>query len=133
MSETIAHTRLVKLIVEWLSAEYTSVQGLSLFCDCPTVVLTEKPAPIEGFFPDICAITTPQTITVIGEAKTLWDLETKRSFNQFLAFFRFLAVRPGPVFVVAVPWQGIATAKNLLRAAQTKTNADGVDLKFLVG
>jgi hypothetical protein len=132
MSETLAHTHLVRIIIDWLSANYPPVPGFCLFCDCPTVVATEKPASIDGFYPDVYVLTTPPILTVIGEAKTLPDLESTRSFNQFLAFLRFLAVRPAPRLVVAVPWQAVATAKNLIKTAQRETDAGHVIATFLV-
>src|SRR5438093_9754631 len=107
MGETIVHTRLVAVIVNWVRAKYHATPGLCLFCDCPTVHQSEKPYPIEGFFPDVCAISTPPRFTLIGEAKTLPDLESARSYLQLLAFLRFLAARPSPVLVVATPWHAI--------------------------
>src|SRR5437667_12642152 len=100
MSETLTHTGLVELLVAWLQAEYTAMPGVCLFCDCPVVLSTEKPAAIEGFYPDACLITTPPKVTVLGEAKTLPDLESARSLQQLTAFFRFLHVRPKPLLVM---------------------------------
>ena len=131
MSETLAHTRLVGVIVRWLKAEYPATPGLCLFCDCPPVLETEKPAPIEGFFPDVCAMCTPPALTLIGEAKTAPDLESPRSYRQFLAFLRFLAARPKPTLVVATPWQATATAKNIVKQAQRESRTKRVKLRFL--
>jgi hypothetical protein len=131
VSETIAHTRLVAVIVTWLRAEYSTTSGLCLFCDCPPVVETEKPSPIEGFFPDVCAVTTPPALTLIGEAKAALDLETQRSYKQFLAFLRFLVARPKPTLVVATPWQATAAAKNIVKSAQRQSHTKAVRLRFL--
>lgn len=131
MSETLAHTRLVGVIVRWLRVEYAAVPGLCLFCDCPPVLETEKPAPIEGFFPDVCALCTPPALTLIGEAKTTPDLESPRSYRQFMAFLRFLAARPKPTLVLATPWQATATAKNVIKQAQRESHTSTVTLRFL--
>lgn len=131
MSETLAHTRLVGVIVTWVKAQYPTTPGLCLFCDCPPVLETEKPFPIEGFFPDVCAISTPPALTLIGEAKTLPDLESQRSYNQFLAFLRFLVARPKPTLVVATPWQATATAGNIIKLAQRESCTKAVQLRFL--
>jgi hypothetical protein len=92
---------------------------------------TEKPSPIEGFFPDVCAISTPPALTLIGEAKTVPDLESQRSYKQFLAFLRFLVARPKPTLVVATPWQATATARNMLTLAQRESRTKAVQLRFL--
>jgi hypothetical protein len=131
MSETILHTRLVAVIVEWVRVQYSAKPGLSLFCDSPTVLLTEKPSPIEGFFPDVYAATTPCTFTLIGEAKTIPDLESARSFNQIVAFLQFLLPRPQPILVMAIPWQATATAKNIVALAKREANAEAVQTHFL--
>jgi hypothetical protein len=131
VSETIAHTRLVGVIITWLRVQYPTTSGLCLFCDCPPVLETEKPSPIEGFFPDVCAISTPPALTLIGEAKTALDLETQRSYKQFLAFLRFLVARPKPTLVVATPWQATATARSIIKRAQRESHAKAVQLRFL--
>jgi len=131
MSESIAHTRLVGVIVNWVKAKYSATPGLCLFCDCPPVLETEKPSPIEGFFPDVCAVTTPPALTLLGEAKTSTDLESPRSFNQLLAFFRFLAARPQPTLVIATPWQAIVTAKHIVVLARRESGVNGVQVRYL--
>ena len=131
MSETLAHTRLVGMIVKWVQAQYSATPGLCLFCDCPPVLETEKPSPIEGFFPDVCAVSTPPAFTLIGEAKTVPDLESQRSYKQFLAFLRFLAARPNSILVIATPWQATAAARNIITLAQRESRTEIVQLRFL--
>ena len=131
MSETIAHTRLVGIVFDWVNVKYSATPGFCLFCDSPTIYESEKPSPIEGFFPDICALSTPPEITVLGEAKTLPDLESPRSYRQFLAFLRFLAVRPRPALVVATPWQATVTAKSIIAKAKREAHVTVVPVQFL--
>jgi hypothetical protein len=121
----------VGVIVKWVKTQYPATPGLCLFCDCPPVLETEKPYPIEGLFPDVCAISTPAALTLIGEAKTVPDLESQRSYKQFLAFLRFLAARPKPILVVATPWQATASAKHIIRLAQRESRTKAVQLRFL--
>ena len=74
---------------------------------------------------------TPPALTLIGEAKTAPDLESQRSYKQFLAFLLFLAARPKPTLVVATPWQATATAKNIIKQAQRESRTKRVQLRFL--
>jgi hypothetical protein len=74
---------------------------------------------------------TPPALTLVGEAKTVPDLESPRSYKQFLAFLRFLAARPKPTLVVATPWQATATAKNVIKQAQRESRTKKVQLRFL--
>ncbi len=131
MSETITHTRLVAVIVEWIKAEHEKTPGFCLFCDSPTVLVTEKPSFIEGFFPDVYGATTPPAVTLLGEAKTLPDLESVRSYRQLAAFFRFLQIQPQPTLILATPWRATATAKRIVSKARQESNADRVSVLFL--
>lgn len=131
MSETLAHTRLVGVIVTWAKTKYLSTPGMCFFCDSPTVLESEKPSPVEGFYPDICVMSTPPAVTMLGEAKTLPDLESARSYQQFLAFLRFLAARPKPTLVIATPWQATATARNIIARAKRESHAKAVPVHFL--
>jgi hypothetical protein len=131
MSETIEHTRLVGIVFNWVSIKYSATPGFCLFCDCPTIYASEKPSPIEGFFPDICALCTPPKVTILGEAKTLPDLESPRSYQQFLAFLRFLAARPRPALIVATPWQATVTAKGIIAQAKRESQVQVVPVQFL--
>ena len=131
MSETLAHTQLVGLVLRWIKSTHSETPGFCIFCDCPSILETEKPSAIEGFFPDICALSTPPAVTVLGEAKTLPDLESSRSYKQFLAFLRFLAARPEPHLVLATPWQAVKTAKCIIAQAKRETKSELVTIHFL--
>ena len=131
MSESMAHTRLVGVIVDWVKVKHSATKGLCLYCDCPPVLETEKPNPIDGFFPDVCAVTTPPEMTLLGEAKTTQDLESLRSYNQILAFLRFLSVRPCPMLIIATPWRATATAKHIIVLAKREACITNVDVQFL--
>jgi hypothetical protein len=76
-------------------------------------------------------MSTPPALTLIGEAKTLPDLESQRSYKQFLAFLRFLEARPKPILIVATPWQATATARNIITRAQHESRTRAVQLRFL--
>ena len=46
----------------------------------------ERPPKLAGFMPDVYATDVPTTKTLVGEAKTAADLETKHSRAQISAF-----------------------------------------------
>lgn len=131
MGETLLHTRLVSIIVNWVARQHPTTPGFCLYCDNQTVLQTEKPPPIDGFYSDVYAVTTPPAITLLGEAKTIPDIDSERSFNQLVAFLRFLSVRPGPTLIMATPWQARPTAKNLVRLAKPRAGATDVPVVYL--
>ena len=79
MSESLAHIRLVAAIVRWVQINHVGVRGFCLYCDAPIVLKTEKPPPIDGYYSDVYAVTTPPAVTVLGEAKTIPDIDSERS------------------------------------------------------
>jgi len=131
VSETISHTRLVEAILNWVDSRLLNIPGVCLYCDCPPVRVTEKPPSIDTYYPDVSVATVPGILTIVGEAKTITDLETARSYRQLVAFLRFLRVQPGPQFVMATPWQAGVTAKNLVRLAKREADAISVPVTFL--
>ncbi|HEV7511425.1 MAG TPA: hypothetical protein VGO27_06980 [Candidatus Acidoferrum sp.] len=131
MSETLQHTQLVSVILRWIHNKHMLTPGFLLYCDSPTALNTEKPPNVDGFYADVYGVTSPPLITVLGEAKTIPDIDSERSFRQICAFLSFLSVRPDPTFVFAIPWQAKATAKNLVRLASKKVTAAGVATVYL--
>lgn len=131
MSETLQHTNLVAAIVRWVQATHSTAPALCLYCDSPTVLTTEKPPRIDGFYPDFYAATTPPTITILGEAKTIPDIDSERSFNQLCAFLSFLSASPNPTLVFATPWQAKSTAKNIILRATRAIGSHGVPITYL--
>lgn len=75
----------------------------------------ERPPKVSGFTPDVYATDVPTTMTLIGEAKTAADLDTKHSHAQIAAFLQYLAHTPGGLFVLAVPVSVKPRARWVLR------------------
>lgn len=125
MAESLVHLHLVGRIVSYVRAEYQAYQ-LAVFHDLPNLLGAEKPPRIGGFVPDVFAIDAPPSITILGEAKTVEDLETEHSREQLAAFLTFLRLQPSGILVVAVPWQAQARAKNLVAQLQRQLQCAGV-------
>lgn len=96
--------------------------------DLPGRVGCDKPPKIGSYRPDVYAIDAPVTRTVVGEAKTQFDLETDHSTGQFTAFLRYLRLQPNPTLIVAVPWQAKATARTRLQSIRSQTDAQVVEI-----
>jgi hypothetical protein len=125
MAESLVHLQLVARIVSHIRDEYQAYQ-LAVFHDLPNLIGAEKPPRIGGFVPDVFAIDAPPSITILGEAKTVEDLETEHSLKQLTAFLAFLRLQPSGILVVAVPWQAQARAKNLVARLQQELQCKDV-------
>jgi hypothetical protein len=108
MSDSAQHLALVNSILALVKKDFPLTKFVVL-SDLPGSF--DKPPRINGFVPDVFAEDAPRTAVVIGEAKTVQDLQTNHSRLQIAAFLRFLAAQQNGVFVLAVPWPAIATAQ----------------------
>lgn len=125
MSETVEHRRLIERILDYVADHYASLGALVVLDDRSGVV-GEKPPIIERYTPDVYAYDTPNSMTIIGEAKTFADLRTERSSRQLTAFFRFLRFQPNGCLLLAVPWGVSRDARQIVTRTQIEASAQGV-------
>ncbi len=133
MAESLVHQRLVEQIVSYLQAEYEPLYQLAIFHDLPAFIGAEKPPRIGGFVPDVYAVDAPRSITILGEAKTEYDLATDHSHRQLSAYFTFLRLQPCGVLVLAVPWQAKARSLNLVKRLQQTLECSMVRTAVITG
>jgi hypothetical protein len=111
MSDSAQHLALVDSILLLVRRDFPLTRFVVL-SDLPGSI--DKPPRINGFVPDVFAEDAPRTAVVIGEAKTIQDLQTSHSRLQIAAFLRYLAAQQNGVFVLAVPWPAKATARQIV-------------------
>jgi hypothetical protein len=111
MSDSAQHLALVNSILALVRRDF-SPRKFVVLSDLPGSL--DKPPRINGFVPDVFAEDAPRTAVVVGEAKTIQDLQTAHSRLQIAAFLRFLAAQQNGIFVLAVPWPAIATARQIV-------------------
>ena len=112
MSESLCHIELVKRVLNYVK----TVVDPS-FHDLIEVdnSVSSKPSRIVGnYIPDVYFFYDKRLI--LGEAKTLDDFDRRHSQEQFAAYLKECSsyVEHG-MFVIAVPWTLVNTAKNLFR------------------
>jgi len=103
MPESARHARLVEAIIPHAEHRLGKFTDIMLREDAVRPRRGERPPNVSGFIPDVFATDVPTTMTLIGEAKTAADLDTKHSRAQIAAFLEYLAHTPGGLFVLAVP------------------------------
>lgn len=133
MAESLQHLKLVRAILSYISREHQEVSYLATLHDLPGLIRGEKPPRISGFAPDVYAMDAPRTVTIIGEAKTLRDLETDRSRWQIRAFIKYLKDKQRGVFVLAVPWQAVPRARGIVRGLAHDVESPSTELVVLDG
>lgn len=100
--ESATHLRLVERLIEHVRTVHRPERGLLILADHHSFG-SDRPRTVDGYTPDVFASDLPVTFEVLGEAKTLPDLQTPRSSRQIRAFLDHLAVRPNATFYLFVP------------------------------
>lgn len=124
MPESARHARLVDAIVAHAEHHLGRIADIVVREDAVRPRRGERPPNLAGFTPDVYATDVPTTTTLIGEAKTKADLETKHSRAQIAAFLKYLAHTPGSLFVLAVPVDVKPRARWVLKELGRPLGAD---------
>ena len=131
MPESQVHATLVGLLLQSLAERHGANLGLCIYCDTAAAHREDKPRPINGFVPDVLAVTVPPSFTIIGEAKRHRDLDTPHSRSQLRAFLRYLRYSPDPHLMLAVPVTAHASAFGLMQRLQWDEGAANVDVEIV--
>jgi hypothetical protein len=130
LGETEVHLALVRTLVRYATWRLREFRATAVFADLPSVSRRDKPPRIGGFVPDVYASDVPTTFSLLGEAKSLEDLETTHTALQLAAFCRHARFCNGAV-VVAVPTVAVATARALLRRCAVSVDAASLELSII--
>lgn len=103
---------------------------LLLFADVPGASSDSKPPQLYGFVPDVY-VARPRYI--IGEAKTMKDLDTRHSQDQIASFLRYLTTQENGLFILAVPLHAWNYGKSVIRHLKSKTEAREVQTLCIYG
>lgn len=118
MAESELHAVLVQRIANYFA---TRSPDYLLFVDGRASNGLMVPPSIEAVRPDVFGRDNKTKVAVIGEAKTLNDIENPHTEFQLLTYFRYLADEGGGICCLAVPWKGLDTmyflAKKMRRIA----------------
>ena len=98
------HANLVAILHSYISDRFCEGRKERVLTDSVGSQSTHRPPPIEGYVPDAYVMLDEQGRVVIGEAKSMGDLENSHTKAQVTAFLRRCGMADGSAFVLAVPW-----------------------------
>lgn len=133
MAESITHIRLVEEMVHWIAKAYLNGDKGFLLIDHPDFSSGNKPPKINGYVPDVFTAKTPSNLIIIGEAKTIYDVERPHSEEQIKAFLKYCMNYEKSVFVVAAPWQMSRFVKTFIKRLQDQTGSSMVRVNVIEG
>jgi len=133
MAESSAHIRLVEEMVNWIAKKYLNGERAYLLIDHPDSHTNNKPPNINGYVPDVFSSIAPPGCLIIGEAKTINDVERIHTEEQIKAFLRHCRNYENAIFVFAVPWQMSRFAKAFIKRLQGQTESSIVEVNVIEG
>ena len=113
MAESLQHQGLVTRAVNAIFASLGEHQLTELLVDAPDKIYGSPPT-IYGHRPDLYAST--HHLTVIGEAKPPWDVESARTEFQLGAFTRYVEADTSRHLILAIHWVSTATISSVVRS-----------------
>ena len=122
---------MVALLHSYIADRFCEGQGERVFIDSVSSESRTRPPSIEGYVPDAYVMLNEQRRVVIGEAKSLRDLENSHTEAQVTAFLRRCGMAEGSVFMLAVPWPVERLARALLTNLRVREGLPHIEIVVL--
>lgn len=131
MPESEEHSNLVALLHTYIAERFCESKGERVYTDSVSSKSRTRPPPIEGYVPDAYVLLNEQGKVVIGEAKSMGDLENSRTDAQVTAFLRRCDMAEGSAFILAVPWPLERLARAMLTYFQSREKLPHIETVVL--
>jgi len=109
MAESALHIEIVRQMYNWVRDGIFSGDDGSIFVSLPEAsVHTKPPNLLFGYQPDLYAIDHKNNLLVVGEAKTIRDIDRPHSIEQYKSYLNTCLQHDGPsylVFAVPIFWK----------------------------
>ena len=122
---------MVTILHSYIADRFCEGQGERVFTDSVSSESRTRPPSIEGYVPDAYVMLNEQGKVVIGEAKSLRDLENSHTEAQVTAFLRICGMAEGSAFMLAVPWPVERLARALLTNLRVREGLPHVETVVL--
>ncbi len=105
---------MIAILHSYIADRFCEGRGERVFTDSVSNESRTRPPSIEGYVPDAYVMLNEQGRVVIGEAKSMGDLENSHTEAQVTAFLRRCGMAEDSVFMLAVPWPVERLARALI-------------------
>ena len=122
---------MVAVLHSYIADRFCGGRRERVYTDSVSSESRTRPPPIEGYVPDAYVMLNDTGRVVIGEAKSIGDLENSHTEAQIAAFLRRCGTAEGSAFVLAVPWPIERLARALLTNFQVREELPHVETVVL--
>ena len=105
---------MIAILHSYIADRFCEGRGERVFTDSVSSESRTRPPSIKGYVPDAYVMLNEQGRVVIGEAKSMGDLENSHTEAQVTAFLRRCGMAEDSVFMLAVPWPVERLARALI-------------------
>lgn len=131
MGVSESHIRLVNALKDYVEEEYGGNGKLIIYTDNPDSAFKDNVPLIGGAFPDLYARCYSPELVILGEAKTVNDVENRHSIGQYKSYLDFCSSHENTLLVFAVPWTVVPCLKNTIRNLKRRMGIGNVATVFL--
>ena len=118
---------MVVMLRSFIAYRFCEGETARVFTDSINSESGIRPPSIAGYVPDAYVALSELGAVVIGEAKSLKDLENSHTEAQVTAFLKRCEMAEGSTFILAVPWPVERLASGLLTSLQAREGLSHVD------
>ena len=127
MPESEEHSNLVAILHSYVADRFCQGTADRVLSDSVSRDSLSRPPSIDGYIPDTYVVLNELGSVVIGEAKSLRDLENSHTESQITAFLRRCSFANGSAFILAVPWPVERFARSLMTNLQFREGLSHVE------
>ena len=131
MPESKEHSELVAVLRNYIAKNYCDGEKIRVLTDSMDIKSFTRPPSIAGYIPDAYVSLNMRGGIVIGEAKSMGDLENSHTEAQVAAFLRRCKLVEGSVFILAVPWPIERLARSFVTELQKRESLFDVEAIIL--
>ncbi len=129
MALSESHVRLVHQLERYVRETYKD--QILIYTDNPDPNIRAKVPIIGGIIPDLYARCFSPDLIILGEAKTINDIDSRHSVSQYEQYLRYCRATPHSVLIFAVPWTVVVGLKNKIRILKRQLCIDSVNPHFI--
>ena len=122
---------MVAILHNYIADRFCGGRGERVLTDSAGRESSTRPPSIEGYVPDAYVMLNDQGRVVIGEAKSMRDLENSHTEAQVTTFLRRCGMAEGSAFILAVPWPLERLARALLTNVQVREGLPHIETVVL--
>ena len=131
MPESEEHAHLVTILHSYIANRFCDGNRDLVLTDSVIDSSRTRPPSIEGYVPDAYVMSDRRGTVIIGEAKTLRDLENSHTEAQVSAFLRRCSITNGSTLILAVPWPIERLTRAILTKLQIREESSHVETVVL--